>query len=208
MSPPAARARRQVVSGALAHHEVDADAERRAEREHRAEQVEAGTRDIDDEHESHDRDDGPGHYEARGRSPGAHPDEADQHDRSEVLDQERHGDGHPLHGGEEEQLTAQHRDESERDERQRMAAEELALAPSARTSAGEDERGEPHPHDERRRERPPRPSSGLTSGPLEEKARAETTAMTIPVVRADEAVRTPAVLGFECAVMTEQRIHW
>jgi hypothetical protein len=129
MSPPAARARRQVVSGALAHHEVDADAERRAEREHRAEQVEAGTRDIDDEHESHDRDDGPGHYEARGRSPGAHPDEADQHDRSEVLDQERHGDGHPLHGGEEEQLTAQHRDESERDERQRMAAEEPALAP-------------------------------------------------------------------------------
>jgi hypothetical protein len=40
----------------------------------------------------------------------------------------------------------------------------------------------------------------LTSGPLEEKARAETTAMTIPVVRADEAVRTPAVLGFECGL--------
>ena len=38
----------------------------------------------------------------------------------------------------------------------------------------------------------PASSSGLTSGPLEEKARAETTAMTIPVVRADEAVRSAA----------------
>ena len=107
------RERRQVVAGALGDHEVDAHAHGGREREQGAEQVERRSGDVDDQHETDDRDGRTPQHE-RGRRPScAQPDERDEHDRGEVLDEQGDGDRHPLHRREEEELTAEHGDQTE-----------------------------------------------------------------------------------------------
>ena len=64
-----------------------------------------------------------------------------------------------------------------------MPTQERRL-PSHREEKGgrEDEAGDPHPHEQRCAERPPRLEQGLDEGPLEENARADATASTRPDV--------------------------
>ena len=102
--------RRQIVARALGDHEVRA---RRTPRRASASRVPSRSNDAPEMSTTSTSPTiattEPAQHERRRRATGAHPRRIHQQHRREVLDEQRDGDRHPLHRGEEEDLAPSHR---------------------------------------------------------------------------------------------------